>query len=143
MRGNLIELTVGGYLFNQVGIMTGINYTVPMESPWEIGINETSNTGRLKSDSSVKELPFMIKVSGFSFIPIHDFVPSIQKNKFNEKGELISFGKEKYISLSNGYYGDGYKNETQRVESEQANTFVGTEQGQQTIDAIANINFRP
>ena len=85
----------------------------------------------------------MIKVSGFSFIPIHDFVPSIQKNKFNEKGELISFGKEKYISLSNGYYGDGYKNETQRVESEQANTFVGTEQGQQTIDAIANINFRP
>ena len=40
MRGNLIELTVGGYLFNQVGIMTGVNYTVPMESPWEIAIGD-------------------------------------------------------------------------------------------------------
>ena len=32
MRGNLIELTVGGYLYNQVGIMKGINYGVPAES---------------------------------------------------------------------------------------------------------------
>ena len=98
MRGNLIELTVGGYLFNQVGIMTGINYTVPMESPWEIAINSDS-----KSDSSVKELPFIIKVSGFNFIPIHNFVPSVQKNDFNKGGDLIEFGDERYIALSNGY----------------------------------------
>ena len=106
MRGNLITLTVGGYLYEQVGIMTGINYTVPMESPWEIAINDT-NAG---SDKSVKELPFMIKVSGFSFIPIHNFVPSIQKNEFgstNKKGpgvegDLATFGPERYIALSNG-----------------------------------------
>ena len=107
MRGNLIELTVGGYLFNQVGIMQGINYGVPMESPWEIAINDT-NAG---SDGSVKELPFMIKVSGFSFIPIHNFVPSIQKNEFgatNKKGpgvegDLATFGEQRYIALSNGF----------------------------------------
>ena len=107
MRGNLIELTVGGYLFNQVGIMQGINYSIPMESPWEIAINDT-NAG---SDGSVKELPFMIKVSGFSFIPIHNFVPSIQKNEFgatNKKGpgvegDLATFGDERYIALSNGF----------------------------------------
>ena len=106
MRGNLIELTVGGYLFNQVGIMTGINYTVPMESPWEIAIDTKGG-----SDESVKELPFMIKVSGFSFIPIHNFVPSVQKNIFentNTKGpgtlgDLETFGPERYIALSNGF----------------------------------------
>jgi len=112
MRGNLIELTVGGYLFNQVGIMTGINYTVPMESPCEIALPDTqlvNETGVL-SDPSVKELPFMIKVSGFNFIPIHNFVPNVQKNIFKETnnegpgtlGDLSSFGDERYISLSNG-----------------------------------------
>ena len=107
MRGNLITLTVGGYLYEQVGIMTGINYGVPMESPWEIAINDT-NAG---SDRSVKELPFMIKVSGFSFIPIHNFVPSIQKNIFEDTnsegpgtlGDLATFGPERYIALNNGF----------------------------------------
>ena len=113
MRGNLIELTVGGYLFNQVGIMQGINYTVPMESPWEIAIpdEETRNELGILSDPSVKELPFMIKVSGFSFIPIHNFVPSVQKNVFSEvvgdnvttKGDIKTFGPERYIALSNGF----------------------------------------
>ena len=106
MRGNLITLTVGGYLYEQVGIMQGINYSVPMESPWEIAINDTN----AESDGSVKELPFMIKVSGFSFIPIHNFVPSIQKNIFEDtgnkgpsvEGDLATFGKERYIALSNG-----------------------------------------
>ena len=57
--------------------MTGINYTIPMESPWEIAIN---NIG--EPDRTVKELPFMIKVSGFQFIPIHNFVPNVQQNIF-------------------------------------------------------------
>jgi hypothetical protein len=38
MRGNLIKLTIGGYLYEQVGIMTSITYDVPQESPWEIAI---------------------------------------------------------------------------------------------------------
>ena len=105
MRGNLIELTVGGYLYNQVGIMKGISYGVPTESPWEIAINNTD--GEL--DNSVKELPFIINVSGFEFIPIHDFVPNVQKNDFklgtsegpSVEGDLSIFGDERYISLSN------------------------------------------
>lgn len=104
MRGNLITLTVGGYLYEQVGIMTGINYTVPMESPWEIAINKTGD-----SDPSVKELPFIIKVSGFSFIPIHNFVPSIQKNTYgkNDKGPVTEYGKQRYIALES-IEGDKY-----------------------------------
>ena len=108
MRGNLIKLTIGGYLYEQVGIMTSITYDVPQESPWEIAIpyassDENTSTG-VKSDSSVKELPHMIKVTGFQFIPIHDFVPSVQRNRFgeNNSGEITKYGNERYIALDNG-----------------------------------------
>ena len=91
--------------------MKGINYTVPTESPWEIAINETGveNTRGVISDPTVKEMPMIIKVSGFNFIPIHDFVPSIQKNFYggdtntndNNLGKVSTFGDQRYISLSN------------------------------------------
>jgi hypothetical protein len=72
MRGNLIRLTVGGYLYNQLGILKGISYDIPNESTWEIGIKADGS-----SDSDVKELAHMIKVSGFEFIPIENTVPQL------------------------------------------------------------------
>jgi hypothetical protein len=107
MRGNLAVVTVGGYLFEQPGIINSINYSVPTESPWEIGINDVEGF-----DDTVKELPHIIKVTGFSFTPIHNFVPKIQKNTYDDlynednKGldKIIDgFGKERYIALSNGF----------------------------------------
>ena len=70
MQGNLVRLTVGSYLYNQLGIIQGITYDVPQESPWEIAINENGG-----SDESTREMPFMIKVTGFQFVPIQEFVP--------------------------------------------------------------------
>jgi hypothetical protein len=105
MRGNLAVLTVGGYLFEQPGIINSINYSVPIESPWEIGISDTAGF-----DHTVKEMPHMIKVTGFSFTPIQEFVPKLQKNTYegvygnkngNDLRKVISgFGKERYIALS-------------------------------------------
>ncbi len=126
IRGNLIELTVGGYLHNQVGIMKGIQYSVPQDSPWEIGINN-EDAGL---DKSVKELPFIIKVSGFSFIPIHNFVPNVQKNIFAKdntsgssvEGDLDIFGPERYISLSNSE-GNNY---TPKLDENQNTTQIDT-----------------
>jgi hypothetical protein len=111
MRGNLASLTVGGYLYEQPGIITSINYSVPQESPWEIGINDEG-----KFDPTVKELPHIIRVTGFQFIPIHKFVPRLQQNKFGDgtvEGEKVvepdvSYGKEKYIALSAGDIIDNY-----------------------------------
>ena len=117
MRGNLISLTVGGYLYEQVGIMQGIQYGIPQESPWEIAINDsaigTTGFDTDRSDKSVKEMPMIINVSGFTFIPIHNFVPNIQKNKYtgtgtvseasNSSGDVKKFGEQRYISLQNGF----------------------------------------
>ena len=113
MRGNLATLTVGGYLYEQPGIITSLNYDVPQESPWEIAIPTKTGADAnndILSDKSVKEMPHMIKVTGFNFIPIHDFTPRTQQNKFDSKGKLTSFGKERYIALDNGV-NSNYDNE--------------------------------
>jgi hypothetical protein len=111
MRGNLATLTVGGYLYEQPGIITSINYSVPQESPWEIGIsNQTFNpddTSPIPADQdpTVKQLPHIIKVTGFQFIPIHNFVPRKQQNDFGTKegqSDVEKFGKERYIALKKG-----------------------------------------
>ena len=106
MRGNLVTLTVGGYLYEQPGIITGLDYSIPEESPWEIAIPTKggSSSGRnIISDDSVKEMPHMIKVTGFNFIPIHNFTPQIQQNTFDSNGKLTSFGDQRYIALENGF----------------------------------------
>jgi len=121
MRGNLISLTVGGWCYEQIGIMKGLTLDVPNESPWEIGISDDivkgTNFQDLSSDASVKELPMIVKVSGFTFIPIHNFVPRVQQNEyagvaatrvysFKEKKKIINgrfisdYGKEQYINLA-------------------------------------------
>jgi len=115
MRGNLISLTIGGWCYEQVGIMKGLNLEIPNDSPWEIGIpdslvggvigSDTDGTA-IKTDSSVKELPMIIKVTGFTFIPIHNFVPRVQQNSYlgapvGGGGTFINaYGPEHYIALA-------------------------------------------
>jgi hypothetical protein len=116
MRGPLIQLTVGGYLYEQPGFITALTYDVPNDSPWEIGINDTAgdpdspytnglpNLQRL-SDSTVKELPHRITVSGFQFTPIHEFVPGKQGLNFDietNTGFVTSYGPQRYIALATG-----------------------------------------
>ena len=99
MRGNLVRLTVGGYVYEQPGFITSLTYDVPDNSPWEIAIDAEGG-----SDSSVKELPHVIKVSGFQFTPIHTFLPEKPNNANNPNS--------KFIALSNGVntnYNDNYR----------------------------------
>jgi hypothetical protein len=106
-------------------IINSINYSVPTESPWEIGINDEKDDPvagtKYGYDKDVKELPHIIKVTGFSFTPIHKFVPKLQKNAYggtydNKDGTPLSYyinsttqrpsptisewGKERFIALA-------------------------------------------
>jgi hypothetical protein len=107
MRGNLLRLTLGGYLYEQPGFITSLTYSIPEESPWEIGID---NNGQY--DSSVKELPHMIKVTGLTFTPIHTFLPQ----KPNSTALIQNPSKdyeaipERYIALADGINGTQYSN---------------------------------
>jgi len=117
MRGPLVQLTMGGYLYEQVGFITALTYDIPQDTTWEIGINDTAgeplsntttglDTLQRLSDSSVKELPHRINVSSFQFTPIHDFRPGKQGLGFNGKdvgsgdtGFVTKYGPQRYIAL--------------------------------------------
>ena len=43
MRGNLVTLTIGGWCYEQPGIIQGMQLGVPTESPWEIAIPDAPN----------------------------------------------------------------------------------------------------
>jgi len=110
MRGNMVTLTIGGYFYEQPGIITGFSYNMNEDNAtWEIGINDIGDP-----DKSVKELPHLIKVSGFNFIPIHNFVPRKQVNNYNPTAtnfeDLSEYGPQRYISLldRNGVNSSGY-----------------------------------
>jgi len=105
MRGNIVKITVGGYIYDQPGIIKSISYGIPEESPWEIAIGVDG-----EEDTSVKQLPHMIKVTGFTFIPIHKFIPA--------KANSTTNPTQKYIALANQTgktnYSDTYKNYSQQ-----------------------------
>ena len=98
MRGNMVRMTVGGYLYEVPGVLTSLTYTIPDDTTWEIAIDTEG-----KTDSSVKELPHRIEVS-LAFTPVQDFLPSRQKLTYNENGELVAeeIGEQRFISLNNG-----------------------------------------
>jgi len=97
MKGNIHQLTLGGYFYEVPGIIDSVNYTIPNESPWEIAI-PSDNTEREAEggitfrNPEVKELPLIVDVS-ISFKPIYDFLPQIVQN-------IDSGTKEKFISLA-------------------------------------------
>jgi len=95
MAGNLVTLTLGGWCYEQPGFITNLNLSVPQESPWEINISDGSGI-----NPNLKEMPHMVKVTGFNFTPIHNFVPRVQQNNITSNGPK-SYGKERYISLTN------------------------------------------
>ena len=114
MRGNMVTLTVGGYFNEQPGIITGFSFDMNDDSAtWDIGINETGS-----EDPTTSQLPHLIKVKGFNFIPIHTFVPRLQQNIFGTAtidlstglpisvtkdtngGDDVEYGKEHFIALT-------------------------------------------
>jgi hypothetical protein len=97
MAGNIAYITVGGYIDDQPGIITSLDYTIPEESTWEIGIDVEGNKADLKN---VRQLPHIMRVS-LNFIPIHKFRPekqSFQEDKpGTESKRLLKPGNQKYI----------------------------------------------
>ncbi len=108
MSGPLVQLTMGGWCYELPGFINSLTLEVPEESPWEIAINDTVSGGKGTGDRTVKEMPHMVKVSGFSFTPIHEFRPGkmkLTKNMSRPSNNLADnneYGKERYLDLSIG-----------------------------------------
>jgi hypothetical protein len=105
MAGNIAYITLGEYIYDQPGIINSLTFDIPEESPWEIGINDEGiieNTEERRKD--IRQLPHMIKVTGFNFTPIHKFRPEKQTFENDILGtdsiRLLGQGPQKYIDTT-------------------------------------------
>jgi len=85
LRGNFVKLTVGDYLNNVPGIITRFSLSPIFEAGFDIG-GEGENT-------SGKQLPKAIKVSGFNFTPI-----TSNNNKLVSSDSQFFGGKDNLLS---------------------------------------------
>jgi len=76
MRGPLVRLTIGDYIKDQWGFIETFTYEVNGDdSTWEINIDDEGNKIPITDPRWVGELPHHIKITGFTFVPIQNFVP--------------------------------------------------------------------
>jgi hypothetical protein len=116
MKGSLVQLSIGGYFYEQPGFISSLTYDISEESMWEIGVSDKQDDSELIigwSDPTVKELPHMIKVT-VNFTPIHNFRPekvnfgdNINKMPLNDRpvntDETIgNYPTTRFIALANG-----------------------------------------
>lgn len=95
MRGNIVTLTVGDYINDMYGIITGFSYNFSDETSWDIARLDDGTP-----DPNSGELATLINVDSFSFKPIHNFLPRTVRDLDNPES--------RFISLGNALDGKGY-----------------------------------
>jgi hypothetical protein len=125
IRGNLSQITLGNWLWQQPGFISSVDLSIPDESPWEINLPIDGNEAN--KDKYVKQVPHMVQVK-LKFTPIHRFRPEINKlNNTPDPSKITqdnittqnpSYGPQRYIYLqdeNNNSY------DTQPIDSAQIN----------------------
>jgi hypothetical protein len=73
MRGSVVRLTIGDYIYRMPGFLQNVNVTIDnSNTPWEIALNS--------EESDVAQLPHMVTVQ-CTFLPIMDILP--RRESFN------------------------------------------------------------
>jgi hypothetical protein len=88
MRGPLVKMTVGNWIDGQPGILNNISYTIPQDSPWEIGLGDRYLI-----------LPHVLEVS-MTFTPIGSQTQKV--NKVPSKSQNTSHIAQNYNGADNG-----------------------------------------
>jgi hypothetical protein len=73
MRGNVVRLTIGDYIYRMPGFLENVNVSIDnSNTPWEILLNH-----EMDNEPDVRQLPHMVTVQ-CSFKPIMDILPRRQ-----------------------------------------------------------------
>lgn len=81
MRGTIVKMTVGDYVYELPGVMNSVNYAWNVDYPWEIAMTEPEGVG----DTTMQELPMVMDCS-IDFTPIHTFTPETGLKKYFTAG---------------------------------------------------------
>ena len=96
MKGNIVKLTLGAYLYETPGFIQSMNFDMAEDTPWEIAIDDAGG-----ADSTVAELPKLIRVT-MQFQPIHKFLAQKDSDFMNPSSKFISMARAE----DNGLYKD-------------------------------------
>lgn len=100
MRGPFVKMTVGNWLDGQDGILNSINYNIPNDSPWEIGLPATG----IFDGKEPLQLPHIVEVS-LEFTPIgsQTGIDGKNSNKPSQKSNNISNIAQSWVGNQNGH----------------------------------------
>ena len=100
MRGPFVKMTVGNWLDGQDGILNSINYNIPNDSPWEIGLPATG----IFDGKEPLQLPHIVEVS-LEFTPIGSQTGHNKQNsnKPSQKSNNISNIAQSWVGNQNGH----------------------------------------
>lgn len=87
MQGPLVSLTIGGYIYDLPGYIEGFSLEMAEDATWEIARDPDGN-----KDDTISQLTHVIKVSGFSFQPIPNYLPTTGANFIsivNPSGKIL------------------------------------------------------
>jgi len=88
MRGNVVRLTIGDYIYRTPGFLENVNVTVDnSNTPWEILLDEYD-------EPDVRQLPHMVTVQ-CSFKPIMDILP--RKEDYSNKFVPLIANRDHYL----------------------------------------------
>lgn len=88
MRGNVVNLTIGDYIYRMPGFLDNVNVTIDnSNTPWEVLLNQFD-------DTDVRQLPHMITVQ-CSFKPIMDILP--RKESYSNPFVPLIANKDHYL----------------------------------------------
>jgi hypothetical protein len=100
MKGNLIRLTIGDYLYIVPGFISNLTYTIPEDAPWEIAFDSPEDGETL----GLMETPKLIEVN-VNFTPIHDFAARLGDTKQTAYiTPQAPESKNKYLGDSGSYF---------------------------------------
>jgi hypothetical protein len=74
MRGSVVKLTIGDYIYRMPGFIENVNVTLNTDVGWETLLGEYDNTPGGIKDSQLAQLPLVVNVS-CNFKPIMDILP--------------------------------------------------------------------
>jgi hypothetical protein len=91
MRGNVVNVTIGDYIYRMPGFLESVNVTIDnSNTPWEIMLKEYGKD----SENDVRQLPHMVTVQ-CSFKPIMDILP--RKEKYLDQYVPLIANRENYL----------------------------------------------
>ena len=91
MRGPLVRMTIGNWIDGQPGILNSVSYTVPQDSPWEIGLGDRALILPHVVEVNMTFTPIGSQTQDENKVPSKSLTTSHIAQNYNGKNEKLNY----------------------------------------------------